>query len=62
MKGRATLQGFGGDEISGKGGMTRLLIETNRGSWEVGQYVYLRVPSVNPFVSYKYDLSSVRTL
>lgn len=54
-KDRATLQGFGGDEISGKGDMTRLLIETNRGSWEVGQYVYLRVPSINPFVSYNYD-------
>ncbi|KIR80171.1 ferric-chelate reductase [Cryptococcus gattii EJB2] len=57
-KGRATLQGFGGDEISGKGGMTRLLIETNRGSWEVGQYVYLRVPSVNPFQSHPFTIAS----
>ncbi|WVO25112.1 uncharacterized protein IAS62_006498 [Cryptococcus decagattii] len=57
-KGSATLQGFGGDEIRGKGGMTQLLIETNRGSWELGQYVYLRVPSVNPFQSHPFTIAS----
>lgn len=61
-KGKATLQGFGGDEMSGKGGATRLVVETKRGSWEVGQYVYLRVPSVNPFVGIRYDLPSIREL
>ncbi|EAL21005.1 hypothetical protein CNBD6060 [Cryptococcus deneoformans B-3501A] len=57
-KGKAILQGFGGDEMSGKGGVTRLVVETKRGSWETGQYVYLRVPSVNTFQSHPFTIAS----
>jgi NAD(P)H-flavin reductase len=35
------------------GGVTRVDIETTgKGSWEAGQYVYLRLTRLNPFVSY----------
>ncbi|XAO27939.1 hypothetical protein I312_106806 [Cryptococcus bacillisporus CA1280] len=36
----------------------RFVWETAEGSWEVGQYVYLRVPSVNPFQSHPFTIAS----
>ncbi|WVQ74106.1 hypothetical protein IAR50_003695 [Cryptococcus sp. DSM 104548] len=55
--GKATLHGFGQDE-NGRGGATRLVIKTKRGGWEVGQYVYLWIPAINPFQSHPFTIAS----
>ncbi|TYJ56276.1 hypothetical protein B9479_002962 [Cryptococcus floricola] len=55
--GTASLHGFGADG-DGRGGATRLVIKTKRGGWEVGQYVYLWVPAINPFQSHPFTIAS----
>ncbi|ODN80384.1 hypothetical protein L202_02635 [Cryptococcus amylolentus CBS 6039] len=57
-KGTAMVEGFGGGDVRGIGGVTKLLVETKRGGWDVGTYVYLRVPSINPFQSHPFTIAS----
>ncbi|WVQ74100.1 hypothetical protein IAR50_003687 [Cryptococcus sp. DSM 104548] len=57
-KGTAMVEGFGGGDVRGVGGVTKLVVETKRGGWDVGTYVYLRVPSINPFQSHPFTIAS----